>query len=171
MRNGRYHHFSQICPFPSSIIVSVCVELCQFQYPVFRWKFMVCFVDNAFSCLSSYVRFGITDISLKSNWAIWCGWPMTDTPYRNSLKKCLAFWVEKLPLLFAKCSTSLSGHTQWTPSNPATLGTCQGVLIRGVASFQEWLWTRKHIWDILKWPQHRGVLISRVQIIRGVYWF
>ncbi len=25
---------------------------------------------------------------------------------------------------------------QWTPSNPATLGTCQSVLIRGVASFQ-----------------------------------
>ncbi len=24
---------------------------------------------------------------------------------------------------------------QWTPSNPATLGTCQSVLIRGVASF------------------------------------
>ena len=25
---------------------------------------------------------------------------------------------------------------QWTPSNPATLGTNQSVLIRGVASFQ-----------------------------------
>ncbi len=25
---------------------------------------------------------------------------------------------------------------QWTPSNPVTLGTCQSVLIRGVASFQ-----------------------------------
>ncbi len=29
-----------------------------------------------------------------------------------------------------------SSPYSWTPSNPATLGTCQSVLIRGVASFQ-----------------------------------
>ncbi len=29
-----------------------------------------------------------------------------------------------------------SDEIQWTPSNPATLGTSQSVLIRGVASFQ-----------------------------------
>ncbi len=30
---------------------------------------------------------------------------------------------------------------QWTPSNPATLGTCQSVLVGGVASFQGWICT------------------------------
>ncbi len=33
---------------------------------------------------------------------------------------------------------------QWTPSNPVTLVTSQSVLIRGVASFQGWICTRKH---------------------------
>ncbi len=50
---------------------------------------------------------------------------------------------------------------QWTPSNPATPGTSQSVLIRGMASFQGWVCTRK---DTLKWPEYRGGLISGVQI-------
>ncbi len=53
---------------------------------------------------------------------------------------------------------------QWTPSNPATLGSRQSVLIRGVASFHGWICTRKILEDILKWPEYRGGLISGVQI-------
>ncbi len=34
-------------------------------------------------------------------------------------------------------------QVQWTPSNPATLGTCQSVLISIFG-------------DILKWPEYRG---------------
>ncbi len=52
----------------------------------------------------------------------------------------------------------LDSRIQWTPSNPATLGTSQSLLIRGVASFQGWICT------ILNWPEYRGGLISGVQI-------
>ncbi len=56
-------------------------------------------------------------------------------------------------------------YAVWTPSNPATLGTCQSVLIRGVASFFRGEFEPGSIiWDILKWPQYRGGLISGVLI-------
>ncbi len=43
---------------------------------------------------------------------------------------------------------------QWTPSNLATLGTCQNVLIRGVASFQGEFSLRS---ILVKVAQYRGV--------------
>ncbi len=53
---------------------------------------------------------------------------------------------------------------QWTPSNPATLGTSQSVLIREVASFRGEFALGSILWGILKWPEYRGGLISGVQI-------
>ncbi len=52
---------------------------------------------------------------------------------------------------------------QWTPSNPATLGTSQSVLIRGVASFQGWICT------IQCTPSNPATLgTSQSVLIRGV---
>ncbi len=41
-------------------------------------------------------------------------------------------------------------YIQWTPSNPATLGTSQSVLIGTVDSFQEWTLHTYILWDILQ---------------------
>ena len=54
---------------------------------------------------------------------------------------------------------------QWTPSNPATLGTNKSVLIRGVVSFQGGTCIEfvLHI-KPSKWPEYRGGHISGIQI-------
>ena len=54
---------------------------------------------------------------------------------------------------------------QWTPSNQATLGTNQSVLIREVASFQVFKFVNKaYFGTFWKWPEYRGGHISEVQI-------
>ncbi len=53
---------------------------------------------------------------------------------------------------------------QWNPSKPATLGTSESVLIRGVAG--EFV-LKSMLWDLSKWPEYRGGHISGV-LIRGV---
>ena len=50
-------------------------------------------------------------------------------------------------------------HIQWTLSNPATLAISQSVLIRGVASFQGWIYTTKHTlgpFSMQGWPHFKG---------------
>ncbi len=61
---------------------------------------------------------------------------------------------------------------QWTPSNLATLGTC--VLIRGVASFQVWICTRKHYFETLSafntgMASFQGSRLEGVHCSRGSY--
>ncbi len=73
--------------------------------------------------------------------------PKSPQGCKNSGNLCLI-------LLFRKNEFDL----QWTPSNPATLGNCQSVLIRGEFALGS------IIWDNFKWPQYRGGLISGVQI-------
>lgn len=73
-----------------------------------------------------------------------------------------------------KLNKTNCGHSdtlQWTPSIPATLGTSQSALIRGVASFQEWICIIKHILGLLKWPVYRGSHLSGVWIKDGRYSF
>ncbi len=55
---------------------------------------------------------------------------------------------------------------QWNLSKPATLGTSESVLIRGVATFQECV-LESILWDFSKWPEYRGGHISEV-LIRGI---
>ncbi len=83
------------------------------------------------SLTSSMVWFKIRTTSL---------WGTIDT-----VPVCPLFRVSSIVRLIPVVLAIDSGIAiQWTPSNPATLGTSQRVLIRGVDSFQEWICTRKH---------------------------
>ncbi len=67
------------------------------------------------------------------------------------------------PLHWKKRSNTLGPGQLWTPSNLATLGTCQSVLIRGVGSFLGWICT-------IQWtPSNPAPLgTSQSVLIRGV---
>ncbi len=57
-------------------------------------------------------------------------------------------------------------YIQWTPSNPATLGTRQSVLIRGVMGRFA---LGSILWDILKWPEYRSSHTFQGSRLEGVH--
>ncbi len=74
-------------------------------------------------------------------------------------------WLEGWPHLQRWICT-----IQWTPSNPATLGTRQSVLIRGVASFQGWICTRKHNFVTFWSGLNTGVASFQGSRLEGVHY-
>ncbi len=58
-------------------------------------------------------------------------------------------------------------NIQWDPSKPATLGTSESVLVRGVATFQGRMCIKKHVLGLLS-GLNTGVATFPGVLIRGV---